>query len=90
MEYITPKAFFMLIPTSGGRSRYIYRHKYLFHHVGENLFYQSRKFPSDPEYISFGNNVMVASDVIFINHDITNTMLGRCIKDFNSPDMGGN
>lgn len=79
----------MLIPTSGGRSKYIYAHKDLFYHVGENLFYQSRKFPSDPECISFGNNVMIASDVIFITHDITNTMLSRCVENFNNPDMGG-
>lgn len=83
------KLYFMLIPTCGGRSKYILRHKHLFHKVGKDIFFQPRKFPSDPEYISFGDNVMVASDVTFINHDITNSMINKCIKDLNIKNMGG-
>lgn len=56
------------------RTKYIKR-KNIFYKVGENFFFQPRKLPSDPEMISFGNNVVVASDVTFINHDIINTML---------------
>ena len=67
----------MLLPTCGARSKYIRNHKYLFHHIGEKLFFQSRNFPSDPECISLGNNVMVAANVLFINHDITNALLNR-------------
>lgn len=56
------------------RTRYIVR-KNVFYHVGENFFFQPRKLPSDPKLVSFGNNVSVASDVTFINHDIADTIL---------------
>lgn len=84
------KLLFMLIPTCGGRSKYIMKHKYMFHHVGERLFFQPRIFPSDPECISFGDNVMVATQVNFITHDIVNTMISRICKDLNISNMGGN
>lgn len=74
------KLYFMLIPTSGGRSKYIMKHAYLFRHVGKGLFYQPRKFPSDPELISFGDNVNIAAGVVFINHDIVHGLLNK--KDF--------
>lgn len=83
------KLYFYCIPTSGGRSKYINNHKYLFHHVGENLFFQPRKFPSDPELISFGNNVMIASEVSFITHDIVNSMISRCGIGVNIKNTGG-
>lgn len=39
-----------------------------------------RKIPADPQYIIFHNNVSVAADVLFCNHDVMH-------KVFN--DMGG-
>ena len=60
----------MLIPTSGGRTRYIYKHKSLFRAIGKNVCFQPRNFPADPEFIAIGNNVKIASAVTFINHDI--------------------
>lgn len=69
------KLLFMLIPTSGGRTRYINKHKDRFKHVGGGLFFQPRQFPTDPELISLGENVNIASDVDFINHDVVYRML---------------
>lgn len=74
------KLYFMLIPTCGGRTNYIVKHNGLFKHVGDKFFFQPRNFPSDPELISFGDNVMVASGVSFINHDIVNTLINRKLK----------
>lgn len=71
------KVSFFLILTQKQRSKWIYKHKELFHSVGKNLFFQPRKLPADPELISFGNNVYIASDVTFINHDIIGGMLNR-------------
>lgn len=65
----------MLIPTNGKRTKYIYRHKKLFHNIGKNLFFQPRIFPTDPELISIGDNVKIASGVEFINHDVCSAML---------------
>lgn len=64
------KLYFMMIPSSGARSQYLKKHKDIFHSFGENVFWQSRKFSADPELISIGSNVKIASDVVFVNHDI--------------------
>ena len=71
------KLYFSLIPTSGGRSKYIRKHASLFKHVGKDVFFQPRKFPSDPELLSIGNNVKISSDVVLVNHDVTSSMLNR-------------
>ena len=56
------------------RTKYIIK-KNIFYHTGENFFFQPRKLPSDPKLVSFGNNVSVASDVTFINHDVADQVL---------------
>lgn len=65
-----------LIFESNKRTRYIVKHK-IFKSVGDNFFFQPRFIPSDPEYISFGNNVVVASNVTFITHDVSHLMLNN-------------
>ena len=71
------KFHFMIIPTSIGRIKYVYRHQKQFKHVGKNLFWQSRKFPADPEYISIGDNVRICADAVFVNHDSARNLLNR-------------
>ena len=71
------KLYFYVLPTSGMRSRFVRKHKELFRHMGERVFWQPRQFPSDPELISIGNNVCLASGVQFVNHDVISTMLNR-------------
>ena len=73
------KLLFMCIPTSRRRTIYILKHKQKFHHIGDNLFWQPRKFPADPELISIGNNVKIASGVIFVNHDILHNLF-NCME----------
>lgn len=58
-----------LILDSDKRNRYIVKHK-VFKNVGDNFFFQPRVIPSDPELISFHNNVIVTSNVTFVNHDV--------------------
>lgn len=41
---------------------------------GEHCYLQPWNFGTEPERIYFGNNVHVASNVTFINHDITALM----------------
>lgn len=83
------KLYFMLLPTSGMRSRYIMKHSGLFRRVGRDLFFQPRKFPSDPELISFGDNVMVASNVTFVNHDILSVLFNRKYNTLLFKTLGG-
>lgn len=63
------KLYFMMIPTAQGRSNYVKKHEKEFRHVGDQLHWQPRQYPADPEMISIGNNVRLASGVNFNNHD---------------------
>ena len=74
------KLYFYCIPTSRGRSEYIKKHKCLFHYVGDNVFWQPRQLPADPELISIGDNVKISANVSFINHDINYYMLNTKYK----------
>lgn len=69
------KLYFYMIPTQKGRTKYIMKHKDMFRSVGEDLLFQPRKFPANPEKISIGSNVKIASNVGFINHDVVHHML---------------
>lgn len=66
------KIYLMMDPRK--KSRYLKEHN-IFYSVGDNLFFQPRKIPADPKLIKFHNNDVIASDVTFITHDITNYML---------------
>lgn len=83
------KLFFMLLPTCGQRTKYINKHKHLFKHIGKQLFFQPRSFPSDPELISIGDNVMIASGVSFVNHDVVSSMLNRKYNSQSFKSLGG-
>ena len=89
-----------LIFESHRRTRYIIKHN-IFHSVGKNFFFQPRFIPSDPELISFHDNVCVASNVTFITHDISDLMLNNlsdekfsyntgCIEVMNNVFIGAN
>lgn len=74
MRWIRLRVF--LIPDAIKRTKYIIKHN-IFQSTGTNLFFQPRIIPADPKLISFKNNVVVASNVTFINHDIINQMLNN-------------
>ena len=89
-----------LIFESKKRTKYIIK-KNVFHHVGKNFFFQPRFIPADPELISFHDNVVVASNVTFITHDIAHNMLNNlgihnfeynagCIEVMNNVFIGTN
>ena len=52
------------------RTKWIVRF-HIFRKTGSNFYFCPRKLPADPKLIEFGNNVAVATDVMFINHDVT-------------------
>jgi len=57
------------------------RRKGYFKHIGEHVYLQPWNFGTEPHLISFGNNVHVASNVSFINHDITCMMFNYMDKE---------
>ena len=54
--------------SSGRRANYLKKH-HIFKNMGEHVSLQMRKIPLYPKLISFGNNIMVASNVSFLTHD---------------------
>ena len=65
-----------LILSGGGNTRAKYLHKKnILGSIGENVFYQPYRLPSEPELLFLGNNVQITAGVLFITHDIVCGML---------------
>lgn len=65
---------------AGKRTKY-YKDNNIFHSIGDNCLIMDRKVPLYAKLISLGNNVRLASDIHFITHDITHSMLNNIQKD---------
>lgn len=87
MKSLMRKLWFYCLPSSSARIKYIKKH-HIFDAVGENFFFQPRKLPSDPKFIRFHNNVSVAADVTFVNHDVLYLVLRNMDKRQDSEHMG--
>lgn len=48
--------------------------------IGENCFFQPFNLPADGKHISMGDNVVVASNVSFICHDVIHKMLNHSLN----------
>lgn len=62
--------------SSEKRTNYL-KKRNIFHRVGENRIMQSRKIPLYPNLISFGSNVRIAVNVLFVTHDVIDLMLNN-------------
>ncbi len=58
------------------RAEYLKKHDILYH-VGNKCMTMFRKIPLYPKLISLGNNVWIASDVLFVTHDVIHRMLNN-------------
>ena len=58
------------------RTEYYKKNK-IFKSMGENCLVMDRKVPLYSGLISLGNNVLIASNVLFITHDVTHSMLNN-------------
>ena len=67
------------ILSSAKRTKY-YKNHNIFHSMGENCSIMDRHVPLYARLISLGDNVRIASDVHFITHDITHSMLNKIEK----------
>ncbi|EHQ91831.1 acyltransferase [Desulfosporosinus youngiae] len=66
---------------SGFRRAEFARRKGIYNAIGENVMIQSRKIPLYSRLIRFHNNIMVASNVTFLTHDVTHNMLNKAFPD---------
>lgn len=72
---------FMLIPTSNGRVKFIRRHN-LFDNIGQHVMWAPHTLPTDPKLVRLHNNIKVAADVTFINHDVLYDLYNHMDPDF--------
>ena len=71
--------FFIFIRGEYSRGEYLKKKNY-FKSIGDHVYLQPWNFGTEPHLISFGDNVHVASGVVFINHDITCMMFNYMDK----------
>lgn len=67
---------FYLLSRSTKRVAYLRKHQ-VFACLGENVFYQSRRIPVEPQLVKIHNNVVLAADVQIIPHDIMHYVFNR-------------
>jgi acetyltransferase-like isoleucine patch superfamily enzyme len=67
-------AIIMLIPGANRKTAFIRKH-HLYGHVGKNCIIQKGKLPLYSNLVFLHDNVMVASNVGFVTHDITHRLL---------------
>lgn len=71
------KNYILCLSHHQGREPFILISMQISSNISGGIFWQPRTFPTDPELISIGDNVMIASGVEFINHDIVAHMLNK-------------
>lgn len=71
----------MALISSGFRRAEFAKRKRIYNNLGENVMIQSRKIPLYARLIRFHNNIMVASNVTFLTHDVTHNILVKAFPD---------
>ena len=69
LSILVRKIRFSLIVSWKKRSKWLKKHN-IFMEYGDHVLFQPRKLPNDPKFIRIHNNVAVATDVFFVNHDV--------------------
>lgn len=78
--YLLIRTFISLLPNGIIRTKWIERF-HIFRKSGKNFYFCPRKLPADPKLIEFGDNVAVATDVMFINHDVAQKVFNNMYKE---------
>ncbi len=78
--YLLIRLFIYLLPSGTIRTWWIEK-LHIFKKSGSNFYFCPRKIPADPKLIEFGDNVAVATDVMFINHDVSQKVFNNLLPD---------
>ena len=70
-----------LIFESTKRNKYLKKHK-IFREMGENVLFQPRIIPSDPELVKLHNNIIVGSNTTFVNHDYIHQVFNNYLGEY--------
>lgn len=58
------------------RGEYLEKKK-IFKEFGKNVYFQPYKIPTQPKLVKIGNNVRIATGVLFLEHDVISGMLNE-------------
>lgn len=96
------KIRYLLVCFIGGRYKTQWLKKNsIFGLIGDDVLFQPRTLPNEPELIKIHNNVRIAADVTFYTHDVINNLLFKtidkedyiphrsCIEIFDNVFVGG-
>ena len=65
-----------LLFTKNGMKRGKYlKNKNIFEEFGDNVWWQPYKIPAQPKLVKIGNNVRIATEVLFLEHDVFGGLL---------------
>lgn len=70
------------------RAEYLKKKK-VFASMGENCFWQPRNIPPESELIKLHDNVVIASEVLFVNHDVIHHVFRQLYPEFEFPTKYG-
>ena len=56
------------------RGKYLKKKK-VFKEFGDNVWWQPHKIPAQPKLVKIGNNVRIATEVLFLEHDVLGGLL---------------
>lgn len=76
LKYQFFRLFVSLLPWGTMRTKWLVQ-KSIFKSVGDDFYFCPRKIPADPKCIIFHNNVCVAADVVFVNHDVMHKVFNK-------------
>lgn len=71
---IFQKFWFGCLKNGFARARYL-KKKDILRSIGDNVYFYSRIFPSDPKLLKLHNNISIATNVRFVTHDRIDIML---------------
>lgn len=91
--------YLLVCVTGRHRVNWLRKHE-IFAHIGKNVLFQPIRLPNNPKLIKIHNNVKIASNVTFYEHDVINAVFqhikpGRwsghhtCIEIFDNCFIGG-
>lgn len=55
----------------------LFKKKKIFNSIGEKCYYHPYRIPAEPWLVSFGDNVFVGTDVLFITHNMSNCVFNN-------------
>ena len=80
---------FLLIIAPGKYRANIIKKLKVFNHIGENVLFCTSKIGTEPGLITIGNDVIIASDTQFVNHDMSLTTIDNYFKSSPKTDHYG-